>query len=81
MIGSHPGRDLLYSTLKVRNFPVKVRWMKGQRELIVIHIKVVVERNGRNLSAGGNGVHDEEQRTKNRALRIGQSFGMRKMVT
>jgi len=37
--------------------------------LSVICIKVVVERKGRDESAEGSGVHDEKQRTKNRALR------------
>jgi len=42
--------------------------MKGEEELSVC-IKVVVERKGRDESAEGSGVHDEKQRTKNRALR------------
>jgi len=44
--------------------------MKGEEQLSVVCIKVVVERNGRDESAEGSGVHDEEQRTKNRALLI-----------
>jgi len=43
--------------------------MKGEEKLSVICIKVVVERKGRDESAEGSGVHDEKQRTKNRALR------------
>jgi len=37
--------------------------MKGEEDLSVMCIKVVVE------SAEGSGIHDEKQRTKNRALR------------
>jgi len=37
--------------------------------LSVICIKVVAEGKGRDESAKGSGVHDEEQRTKNRAPR------------
>ena len=43
--------------------------MTGEEELSVICIKVVVERKGRDESAERSGVHDEKQRTKNRALR------------
>jgi len=43
--------------------------MKGEEELGVICIKVVVERQGRDESAEGSCVHDEKQRAKNRALR------------
>jgi len=35
----------------VSNVSVKVRWMKGEEELRVICIKVVVERKGRDESA------------------------------
>ena len=48
---------------------IKARWMEGEEELSVICIKVVVERKGRDESAEGSGVHEEKQRTKNRALR------------
>jgi len=41
--------------------------MEGEEELSVICIKVVVERKGRDESAEVSGVHDEKQRTKNRA--------------
>ena len=34
--------------------------MKGEEELSVICIKVVVERKGRDESAEGNGVHDKK---------------------
>jgi len=43
--------------------------MKGEEELSVISIKVVVKRKGRDESAEGSGVCDEKQRTKNRAMR------------
>jgi len=43
--------------------------MNGEEELSVICIKVVVERKRRDESAEGSSVHDEKQRTKNRALR------------
>ena len=43
------------------NVSVKVRRMKGEEELSVICIKVVVERKGRDESAEGSGVHDEKQ--------------------
>jgi len=42
--------------------------MEGE-ELSVVCIKMVVERKGRDKGAEGNGVHDDERRTKNRALR------------
>jgi len=47
-------------------------WMKGEEEFSVIYIKVVVEKKGRDESVEGSGVHDEKQRTKNRALRTPQ---------
>jgi len=43
--------------------------MERVEELSVICIKVVVEREGRDETVEGSGVHDEKQRTKNRALR------------
>jgi len=43
--------------------------MKGEEQLSVICIRVVVERKGRDESVVGSGVHDEKQRTKNRAPR------------
>jgi len=43
--------------------------MKAEEELSVICIKVVVERKGRDESAEGSGVHDEKERSKNRAPR------------
>jgi len=43
----------------------------------VICVKVVVERKGRDKSAEGSGVHDEKQRTKNRALRNATGRGIR----
>ena len=42
---------------------------RRRRVLSVICIKVVVERTGRDESAEGSGIHDEKQRTKNRAMR------------
>ena len=41
-----------------------------------ICIKVVVERKGRDESTEGRGVHDEEQRTENRAPRNTAGGGM-----
>ena len=54
--------------LKVSNVCVEVRWMKGEEELSVICIKMVVERKG-DESAKGSGVHDEEQRVEYRTQR------------
>ena len=51
------------SGLKVRNVWVKVEWVKREKELSIICVKVVVKGKGRDQSTEKGGVHDEEYDT------------------
>ena len=55
---------------------VEVGRVKKEEELSVICTEVVVQRQGGYKSTERSGVHNEEQRTKNRALRNATAEGV-----
>ena len=62
--------------LEVSNAAVEVGRVKREEELSVICIEVVVQGQGGCKSTERSGVHDEEQRTKNRALTTATGGGV-----
>ena len=58
------------------NVGVEVGRVKREEQLSVICIEVVVQGQGGYKSTERSGVHDEEQRTKNRALRNATGGGV-----
>ena len=58
------------------NAGVEVRRMKREKELSVIWIEVLVDGKGRDKSTERSGVHYEEYRTENRALRDAAAAGV-----
>jgi len=42
-VGRHPGGDMLKSTLKTSKVDVEGRWLKREKQLCVISIKVMIQ--------------------------------------